>query len=79
MARTIELEAQPLTTRFSCNSARYVKIPLFCAITGFTEKAVRRKIEDGEWRRGEHYIKVGASILMDMEAYYKWVERERDL
>ena len=26
--------------------------PLFCALTGYTEKAVRRKIEEGIWLQG---------------------------
>ena len=59
--------------------ARYVRISLFCAITGFTERAVRHKIEEGEWRLGEHYVKRGRIVLMDMEGYYRWAEEEKAL
>ena len=31
---------------------RYQLIKKFCELTGNTEKAVRRKIEDGIWREG---------------------------
>lgn len=53
----------------------YVLIPLFCAITGYTEKAVRRKIEDGKWLEGKHYKKApDGHINMNLRAYYAWVE-----
>lgn len=55
--------------------ARYLRIHLFCEITGFTEKAVRRKIEDGYWMLGREYRKApDGSILMDIKGYNKWVE-----
>lgn len=57
--------------------SRYVLVPAFCAWTGYTEKAVRRKIEDGVWVEGVHYRKSpDGRIQMDMEAYERWVEGE---
>lgn len=54
---------------------KYVLIPLFCALTGYTEKAVRRKIEDGKWIQGKHYRKApDGHIMMDLEEINKWVE-----
>jgi hypothetical protein len=53
----------------------WVLLPLFCALTGYTEKAVRRKIEDGVWLQGKHYKKVCGRIHMSMEAYRQWVEQ----
>ena len=54
---------------------RYVLVPLFCALTGYTDKAVRRKIEDGKWIEGRHYRKApDGHITMDLQAYYRWVE-----
>ena len=55
--------------------ARYVRLPLFEAVTGYTEKAVRRKIEDGVWLEGRQYRRApDGAILMDLEGYYRWVE-----
>lgn len=55
--------------------AKYVKLPLFEALTGYTEKAVRRKIEEGVWIEGKQYIKApDGHILVSMEGYYAWVE-----
>lgn len=54
---------------------QYVLLPIFCALTGYTEKAVRRKIEEGHWREGQHYRKApDGHILMDLEAFKLWVE-----
>jgi hypothetical protein len=53
----------------------WVLIPLFCSLTGYTEKAVQRKIEDGVWLQGKHYRKVCGRIHMSMEAYNAWVEQ----
>lgn len=53
----------------------WVLVPLFCALTGYTEKAVRRKIEDGVWLQGKHWKKVAGRIHLSMEAYNKWVEQ----
>jgi hypothetical protein len=54
---------------------RWMLIPLFCSLTGYTEKGVRRKIEDGIWLQGKHYRKApDGHITMDLQAYYDWVE-----
>ena len=53
----------------------WVLLPLFCTLTGYTEKAVRRKIEDGVWLQGKHWKKVSGRIHLSMEAYNKWVEQ----
>lgn len=53
----------------------WVLLPLFCSLTGYSEKAVRRKIEEGIWLQGKHYRKVCGRIHMSMEAYNKWVEQ----
>lgn len=57
--------------------ARYVRIPLFCTLTGWSEKAVRRKREAGEWREGQVFVTKGGTVLVDMEGYYRWVEEDR--
>lgn len=54
---------------------RWILLPLFCSLTGYTEKAVRRKIEEGFWLEGRHYRKApDGRITMDLQAYYAWVE-----
>jgi hypothetical protein len=58
----------------------WVLIPAFCALTGYTEKAVRRKIEDGKWIEGRHYRKApDGHITMNLQAYYAWVEGKTPL
>jgi len=53
----------------------WVLIPVFCALTGYTDKAVRRKIEDGKWLEGDIWKKApDGHIMMNMPAFYRWVE-----
>lgn len=55
--------------------AKYVKLPLFEALTGYTEKAVRRKIEEGHWLESKEYLRApDGHILVNMEGFYAWVE-----
>lgn len=57
--------------------ARYVLIPLFCAVTGYTEKAVRRKIQSGVWLQDQLWRKApDGHILIDMEGFHRWVENQ---
>jgi hypothetical protein len=52
---------------------RYVRISLFAQLTGYSEKAVRRKIDSGAWREGVHYRKApDGAILVDLEGYEQW-------
>ncbi|MHB8982538.1 hypothetical protein, partial [Thiobacillus sp.] len=56
----------------------YVKLPLFEALTGYTEKAVRRKIEEGHWLEGQEYVRApDGHVLVNMDGYYKWVEKAK--
>jgi hypothetical protein len=56
---------------------RYVLIPHFCASTGYTDKAVRRKIQSGVWLQGQVWRKApDGRILINMEGYNKWVESQ---
>ena len=55
--------------------ARYVLLPLASAITGYTVKAMERKIERGDWVEGRVYKRApDGHILLDMLGYQKWVE-----
>lgn len=54
---------------------RYIRIALFTAQTGWTDRAVRRKIQDGVWVLGQQYrIAPDGNVLIDTEGYEKWVE-----
>jgi hypothetical protein len=56
--------------------AEWMLIPVFCNRTGYTEKAVRRKIQDGVWLRGKHYKKApDGHVTMNIQEYYRWVEQ----
>jgi len=53
----------------------YVTIFKFCDDTGYTVKAVRRKIEDGVWIEGKHYRRSpDGRIHINVIEYVKWVE-----
>lgn len=56
--------------------APHVTVALAAAITGFSEKAIRRKLEDGVWPEREMWRRApDGSILISMEGYRKWVEQ----
>jgi hypothetical protein len=56
---------------------RYVLIPKFCAESGYSEKAVRRKIEEGIWLQNRHYRRApDGHILIDLQGVERWVEGE---
>ena len=49
------------------------RIPLFCQETGYSEKAVARKIEDGVWVEGREYVRApDGRLLIDMDGFEKW-------
>lgn len=56
-------------------SSRYVTIALAASMTGFTEDAIRKKIERSVWIEGREWIKREGRYLIDMKGYEKWVER----
>ncbi|WJJ94045.1 excisionase [Neopusillimonas aromaticivorans] len=69
---------QPFRGIVGISPARYIRLPLFETVTGYTEKAVRRKIDDGIWLEGKEYMRApDGHILVDLEGYYKWVENQR--
>lgn len=57
---------------------RYLLIPEFCAQSGYTAKAVRRKIESGVWHEGHEYKRApDGHIVIDTYAFEKWIEKGR--
>jgi hypothetical protein len=58
----------------------YVRIVKFAEVTGYTVKAVQRKIEDGVWLDTIHYRRApDGNILVDLKRYEKWVEGDQAL
>jgi hypothetical protein len=56
--------------------AHYVQIPVAAQLTGYSEKAIRRKIDDGKWLEGREYVKApDGHILISMKGYTQWAER----
>lgn len=57
----------------------YVLIPVAAAITGYSEKAIRRKIDEGVWVEGKHYRKApDGRIHISIRGYTKWVEGDQE-
>lgn len=43
-------------------------------LTGLTEKAIRRKIEDGKWRQGQQWHRApDGGIFIDIQAVHQWI------
>ncbi len=56
--------------------APYVTIALAATITGLSEKAIRRKIEDGKWIEGREYRRSpDGGIFISMRGFTRWVEK----
>jgi hypothetical protein len=56
--------------------APYVTIALAAIITGLSEKAIRRKIEDGKWLEGREYRRSpDGGIFISIKGYTSWVEK----
>lgn len=59
-------------------TARYMMIPAFAAVTGYSERAIRCKIEDGVWIKGREYKKApDGHIFIDVEGFERWVEGQQ--
>jgi hypothetical protein len=60
---------------FVLTPARYVLLPLANLITGYSVKAMERKIERGDWVEGKVWRRApDGRILVDLIGYQKWVE-----
>jgi hypothetical protein len=55
--------------------ARYVLLQLATALTGYSVKAMERKIERGDWLEGKLWKRApDGRIMVDLTGYQKWVE-----
>jgi hypothetical protein len=56
--------------------APYVTVALAATLTGYSEKAIRRKIQDGVWLEGREYRKSpDGRVLISIKGYTSWVEQ----
>ena len=54
---------------------RYVLLPLAAIVTGYTVKAMQRKIERGDWVERKVWRRApDGRILIDLVGYQNWVE-----
>lgn len=54
----------------------YVTVRAASTITGLTEKAIRRKIEEGKWLEGREYRRSpDGGIFISLKGFEQWVER----
>ena len=55
--------------------APYVVLPLAATITGLTVKAMRHKIDRGQWLEGKEYRRgPDGHIYVSMKGFQSWVE-----
>lgn len=60
------------------SGADYVTIPVAAAMTGYSAKAIRRKIEAGVWLEGREFRRApDGHVLISVKGYELWVERGR--
>lgn len=56
----------------------HVRISVYAAMSGWTEKAIRRKIEDGKWTEGKEYFRTPDNeIMISIQGVARWVEKGR--
>jgi hypothetical protein len=60
------------------STSRYVLLPLANLLTGYSVKAMERKIERGDWQEGKVWRRApDGRILIDVVGYQRWVEGPR--
>jgi hypothetical protein len=56
-------------------TARYVLLPLANLLTGYSVKAMERKIERGDWQEGKVWKRApDGRVVIDVLGYQRWVE-----
>lgn len=76
--RSVARADLPSQARTPSTRADYVTIPVAAAITGYSAKAIRRKIEAGVWLEGREFRRApDGHVLISVKGYELWVERGR--
>jgi hypothetical protein len=69
---------RPTAAPIVVGTARYVLLPLANLLTGYSVKAMERKIERGDWQEGKVWRRApDGRILIDVLGYQRWVEGAR--
>jgi hypothetical protein len=56
---------------------RYLTIPKFAELSGYTPTTIRSKIRDAIWREGLELRRApDGRILVDVDGYHRWVKSE---
>ena len=56
------------------STSRYVTLELFAEMSGYSRKAIERKIEDGVFLEGREYRRApDGRLLIDLQGFEKWV------
>ena len=57
---------------------RYVQLSVAAILTGYSERALQSKIDEGVWLEGKEWRKApDGRRLVDLEGYNRWVEGGR--
>ena len=60
------------------STSRYVLLPLANLLTGYSVKAMERKIERGDWQEGKVWKRApDGRIVIDVLGYQRWVENPK--
>lgn len=58
---------------------RYVSLDRFTKLTGYSTPSIYHQIEQGKWLQGDQFmVDENGQILVDMRAFYEWVEGTGD-
>jgi hypothetical protein len=69
---------RPTKAPIVVGTARYVLLPLANLLTGYSVKAMERKIERGDWQEGKVWRRApDGRIVIDVLGYQRWVEGPR--
>ena len=72
MSATVDTPAAKRTTTIIA-PARFVKPPVFEALTGYTTEAINTKIKRGVWLEGFEVVRApDGNIRLDMQGYERW-------
>lgn len=65
------------TTIIQVAPDEFCRIPVAAAALGYSEKAIRRKMEEGVWTAGVHYRKApDGCVFIHMPAVPRWIKGE---
>jgi hypothetical protein len=65
-----------IQSEIKARSAQFVTIALAALLTGLSEKAIRRKIEEGKWLVGREVFKSpDGGVFVSIKGFEDWIGR----